>query len=133
MIGERPSPAEPRFGHEQVADRPCDLGLPLVVALDPEEADVGVRVGLQALGVHAGEAPEVALGPRAQVARRPHRLRVPRVPRVRLAGLVRKTVLPDGDAMGPLAVVDERRALRDAAPGRRPDAGGGGLCFVKQK
>lgn len=30
--------------------------------------------------------------------------------------------------MGPLAVVDERRALRDVAPGRRPDAGGGGLA-----
>ena len=30
--------------------------------------------------------------------------------------------------MGPLAVVDERRAPRDAAPGRRPDAGGGGLA-----
>ena len=30
--------------------------------------------------------------------------------------------------MGPLAVVDERRALRDVAPERRPDAGGGGLA-----
>lgn len=28
--------------------------------------------------------------------------------------------------MGPLAVVDERRALRDVTPERRPDAGGGG-------
>ena len=103
-----------------MADRPCDLGPPLVVALDPEEVDVGVRVGLQVLGVHAGEAPEVALRPRAQVVRRLRRLRVLRVPRVRLAGLVRKTVLPDGDAMGPLAVVDERRALPRRGPRAPP-------------
>lgn len=28
--------------------------------------------------------------------------------------------------MGPLAVVDERCALRDVTPERRPDVGGGG-------
>ena len=95
---------------------------------DLEEVDVEVQVGLQVPGVHAGEAPEVALEPRAQVAHQLHRLQVLRVPRVRLVGLVRKTVLPDGDVMGPLAVADERRALRDAAPERRPDAGGGGLA-----
>ena len=138
MIGERPSPAEPRFGHEQMADHPCDLGPPLVVALDPEEVDVEVQVELQVLGVHAGEAPEVALEPRAQVVHQLHRLQVLRVPRVRLVGLVRKTVLPDEDVMGPLAVVDERRALRDVTPERRPDAGGGGLavpavCLIASK
>ena len=91
-----------------MADHPCDLGPPLVVALDPEEVDVEVQVGLQVLGVHAGEAPEAALELRAQVAHQPHRLQVLRVPRVRLVGLARKTVLPDEDVMGPLAVVDER-------------------------
>ena len=109
-----------------MADRPCDLGPPLVVALDPEEVDVEVQVGLQVLGVHSGEAPEVALEPRAQVVHQLHRLQVLRVPHVRLVGLIRKPVLPDEGAMGPLAVVDERRALRDVAPERRPDAGGGG-------
>ena len=83
---------------------------------DPEEVDVEVQVGLQVPGVHAGEAPEVALEPRAQVAHQLHRLQVLRVPRVRLVGLVRKTVLPDGDVMGPLAVADERRALRRRGP-----------------
>lgn len=98
----------------------------LTLTLDPEEVDVEVQVGLQVLGVHAGEAPEVALEPRAQVVHQLHRFQVLRVPRVRLVGLVRKTVLPDEDVMGPLAVVDERCALRDVTPERRPDVGGGG-------
>ena len=58
--------AEIGIGHHQVAHHPCDLGPPLVVSLDPEEVDVEVQVGLQVLGAHAGEAPEVALEPRAQ-------------------------------------------------------------------
>lgn len=71
--------AETRLRHHQMADHPCDLGPPLVVALDPEEVDVEVQVGLHVRGIHAGEAPEVSLEPRAEVVHQLHRLEVRRV------------------------------------------------------
>ena len=76
--------AETRAGHEQVAHHPRDSGPPLVVPLDPEQAYVEVQVGLQVRGVHAGEPPQVALDPGAQVVHELHRLQVRRILRIRL-------------------------------------------------
>lgn len=64
------------IGHKQMADHPRDPGPPLVVPLDLEQMHVEVEVGLQALGVHAREAPQVALYPRAQVVHQGHLLEV---------------------------------------------------------
>lgn len=106
-----------------MADHPCDLGPPLVVALDPEEVDVEVQVGLHVLGVHAGEAPEVSLEPRAEVVHQLHRLEVRRVADVRLVRLVLEQVLPDQDPVGALSVVHEGGALGDVAAEGGPYAG----------
>lgn len=62
--------------------------------------DGEVQVGPQVLGVHAGEAPEVALEPRAQVFHQLHRRELFWVPHVYLAGPVREPVLPDEDVVG---------------------------------
>lgn len=86
--------AETRAGHEQVAHHPRDSGPPLVVPLDPEQAYVEVQVGLQVRGVHAGEPPQVALDPGAQVVHERHGFQVGRVADVGLVRLVPERVLP---------------------------------------
>ena len=111
-----------------MAYHPCDLGPTLVVALDTEEVDVEVRVGLQVAGIHAREAPEVALDPGAEVVHERHRLQVGGVADIGLVALVHEAVLPDQHVVRPLTVVDEGGALRDVRPHRLPDPGGRGLA-----
>ena len=130
MIGSLRRAAETSIGHEQMANHPCDLGPPLVVPLHPEQVDVEVRVGLQVVGVHAGEPPQVSLDPGAEVVHELHRLEVPRVPDVRLVGLVLQLQLAHQDAVRPLPVVDEDRALGYVGLQRPPDPGRRGLAVA---
>ena len=120
--------AETRVDHQQMAYHPCDLGPTLVVALDTEVVDVEVQVGLQVAGIHAREAPEVALDPGAEVVHERHRLQVGGVADIGLVALVHEAVLPDQHVVRPLTVVDEGGALRDVRPHRLPDPGGRGLA-----
>ena len=74
MIGGLRRAAETGVSHEQMADNPCDLGPFIVIPLHPEQVDVQVQVGLQALRIHPREPPEAALYPGAQVVGERHRL-----------------------------------------------------------
>lgn len=72
-------------------------------------------VGLQVGGIHAGEAPQVSLEPRAQVVDHFHGVEVGGVGGVGLVGL--RSALPLGDhaVVGALLVMDDGAALREAA------------------
>ena len=105
-----------RVGHHQMADHPCSFG-PLLLRLpDTEQVDEPVQVGLQVGGVHAGEAPQVSLEPRAQVVDHGHLLQVDGVGDVGLVSL--RAALPVGDhpVVGALLVVHDGAALREVAP-----------------
>lgn len=73
-------------GHGQMENHPRDFRLPLVIALDTEEVDVEVQVGLQVALVHSREAPRVALDSGAEVVYERSGLEMGVVSDVRLVG-----------------------------------------------
>ena len=94
-----------------MADHPCSFG-PLALGLvHAEQVGEPVEVGLRDGGVHAGEAPQVLLELRTQVAEHRHLLLVDGVGDVGLVDL--RGALPVGDhaVVGSLLVVDDGAAL----------------------
>ena len=104
-----------------MTDDPCGFGPPVLGLVDAEQVYEPVEIGLQVRGVHAREAPQVALEPRAQVVDHPHRLQVGRVGAVRLVGLRRAPPFGDDAVVGALLVVDDGAALGQVGAQRRLD------------
>ena len=75
-----------------MADHPFRFRPPLLGLVHPEQVDVPVQVALQVRRVHAGEPPEVALDPGAEVVHHRHALQVDRVLDVGLVRLARAFV-----------------------------------------
>ncbi len=105
-----------RIGHHQMADHPCSFRPSVLCLVHAEQVDEPVEVGLQVGRVHAGEAPQVSLEPRAQVVDHLHGVEVGGVGGVGLVGL--RAALPVGDhpVVGALLVVHDGAALREVAP-----------------
>lgn len=104
-----PQAAISRVGHQDMAHHPCSRVPSVVRLVDPEEVNIPVEVGLQVLGRHLREAPNVALKPGAQVVHHLHPLQVDRVVRIGPVCLALEPAVPDQNAVCPLLVVDERR------------------------
>ena len=98
-----------------MADHPCSFGPYVFRLAHAEQVDEPVQIGLQVRGVHASEAPQVALEPRTEVVGHLHGVEVDGVGDVGLVGL--RAALPVGDhaVVGPLPVVHDGAALREMA------------------
>mgnify|MGYP004529605657 CR=1 FL=1 len=84
-----------RIGHKQMADHPCGFRPSVLRLAHAEQVDEPVQIGLQVRGIHAGEAPQVALEPRAQAVGHLHGVEVDWVGRIGLVGL--RAAPPLGD------------------------------------
>lgn len=105
-----------RACHHQMADHPCSFGPSVLCLVHAKQVDEPVEIGLKVGGIHAGEAPQVSLEPRAQVVDHLHGVEVGGVGGVGLVGL--RAALPVGDdpVVGALLVVHDGAALREVAP-----------------
>ena len=104
-----------------MADHPCGFR-PFVLRLaHAEQVDEPIEIGLQVRGVHAGEAPQVALEPRAQVVDHLHGIEVGGIGDVGLVGLRPAAPLGDDAVVGALLVVHDGAALREVGAKRRLD------------
>ena len=101
-----------------MAHHPCSRAPSVPGLVDPEEVDVPVEMRPVVPRRYPREAPQVALGPGAQVVHHLHPLQVDRVVHIGPVRLDLEPAVPDQRVVRPLEVADERR------PGRYPAAHG---------
>ena len=113
-----------------MANDPFLDGPPLLVPVDPVEVHEPVRVRLQVLGPHAGEALDVAADPGAEVVHEGHLLQVDRIGGDGLVALVHEAEVPHEGVVGLLAVVHDGGAPPDVSLQGPVDSLGGWLAVL---